>query len=688
MVSKTTSSGTIPEPIRIRVELLRQTIEKYRTLQHVKDESPISPEALDSLKRELVELEEQYPQLRSTNSPSVRIAGSVLPELKKLRHEVPQWSLNDAFTAADIRAFDERVRKGLQKGSRGSESEGIEAIETRYAGELKIDGLHIVLTYKKGRLISAATRGDGKIGEDVTHAIRTIHSVPEKLSRAVDLVVEGEVFMTRSGLKTLNKKREKEGAALFANPRNAAAGSIRQLDPQVAASRPLGVFLYDIDTLSEPFPSSQSAELVYLASLGLPVNSHTLQNATVDEILTFWKKWHGKLREKEDYQIDGVVLKLEDRASQELLGYTGKAPRFAIALKFPAEQVTTVVEDITLNIGRTGVVTPVAHLRPVVVAGSTVARATLHNADFIAEKDIRIGDTVILQKAGDIIPEIVQVLTEFRTGKEKKWKFPTRSPLCGGEGLIERIPGMAAHRCAVRGSFGEQSRKLAHFVGKHALDIDGLGEKTVTLLMEQNLVGEFDDFFELTRDELLALPGFKEKSVDNLLESLAASASPTLDKFLVGLSILHVGEETALLLAQEFHTLEKLSKASESELAQIKGIGEVVATSVAEWFANQENKTLIKRLQNHLSIQPANTVVRGGALDEQTVVVTGTLERFSREEAEAAVRKAGGSVAGTVSRKTSFVVAGENAGSKRAKAEELGVEIITEAEFEKRLGSR
>jgi DNA ligase (NAD+) len=664
----------VPTDAGERAAQLRVVIEKYRTLQHEKDESPISPEALDSLKRELSELEEQFPMLRTPDSPTVRIAGTVLPELKKIKHEIPQWSLNDAFTEADLRAFNERVRKIL-------------GAEPLYDCELKIDGLHIVLTYQKGELVSAATRGDGKIGEDVTHAIRTIKTVPERLTRAVDITVEGEVFMTRSGLTALNVSREKEGKALFANPRNAAAGSIRQLDPSIAASRPLGVFLYDIDLYSESFPLTQSAELALIRELGLPVNPHTISNASMDEALSFWNSWHGELREKEDYQIDGVVLKLEDRKGQEKLGYTGKAPRFAIALKFPAEQVTTVVEDITLNIGRTGVVTPVAHLRPVLVAGSTVARATLHNADFITEKDIRIGDTVILQKAGDIIPEIVQVLTEFRTGKEKKWKFPTKSALCGGDGLIERIPGMAAHRCAVRGSFAEQSRKLAHFAGKHALDIEGLGEKTVVLLMEHSLVSEFDDFFDLTRDELLALPGFKEKSVDNLLSSLAQSKAPTLDRFLVGLSILHVGEETALLLAQEFDTLTRLEKVSEDDLARIKGIGEVVASSVVAWFTDSENRALISRLKTHLKIQPPEARVQSGPLQGMTVVVTGTLHNFSREEAEAAVRNAGGTVVGTVSKKTSFVVAGDNAGSKREKANEIGVEIVDEKEFLKRLST-
>ncbi|MBA3788896.1 NAD-dependent DNA ligase LigA [Patescibacteria group bacterium] len=671
----------VPREVRTRIASLREAIEKYRTLQHEKDESPISPEALDSLKRELSELEETYPELKTPDSPTMRIAGGILPELKKVAHQVPQWSLNDAFTESDLRAFDDRVQRGLEKIQQKSPQKP----EPKYACELKIDGLHIVLTYIKGELKIAATRGNGKIGEDVTHAIRTIHSVPERLSRPVDLIVEGEVFMTRSGLKALNKKREKTNLPLFANPRNAAAGSIRQLDPAIAASRPIAVFLYDVDVLSEKFPKTQSEELAYIQALGLPINPHTLHDASLEQVLKFWEKWKGKARDKEDYQIDGVVLKLEDRTAQEALGYTGKAPRFAIAFKFPAEQVTTVLEDITLNVGRTGVVTPVAHLRPVSVAGSTVARATLHNEDFIKDKDIRIGDTVILQKAGDIIPEIVQVLLEFRTGKEKRWVFPKNSPLCGGDGRIERVPGMAAHRCAVRGSYGEQSRKLMHFVGKQALDIDGLGGKTVELLMEHTLVGEFDDFFDLTRDELLALPGFKEKSVDNLLSSLKTAQSPTFDRVLVGLSILHVGEETALLLAQEFGTIEKLAKASHANLARIKGIGEVVAESVVEWFVDTENKALLARLLKHLSIKKAAGVVSSGPFKGMTVVVTGTLKAFSREEAETAVRKAGGDVTSSVSKNTSFVVAGENAGSKRSKAEELGVEIITESEFTRRL---
>jgi DNA ligase (NAD+) len=664
--------------VKERATQLRQTIAKYRTLYHDKDESPISPEALDSLKYELASLEKEYPELVTKDSPTQVVAGTVLPELKKTRHQVPQWSLDDAFSEADIRAFDERAKRMLAKAL------GKEAVPT-YACELKIDGLHIVLTYVGGTLQVAATRGDGVMGEDVTHNIRTIKDVPQQLAQPIDLIVEGEVYLTRSGFKKLNAQREKEAQPLFANPRNAAAGSIRQLDSSIAASRPLGVFLYDIDALDVPMPGTQIEELDYLKELGLPVNPHAVHARSIEEVMTLWKKWQGKARERADYQIDGIVIKINEREYQEALGYTGKGPRFSIALKFPAEQVTTVVEDIVLQIGRTGVVTPVAHLKPVAVAGTTVARATLHNEDFIKEKDIRIGDTVILQKAGDIIPEIVQVLTEFRSGKEKPWKFPKRSPLCGGDGAIERVPGEAAHRCAVRGSFAEQYRKLAHFAGRSALDIDGLGKETVKRLMEHELVSTFDEFFELTRDELLAIPGFKEKSADNLIDALKNAHHISFDRFLVGLSIPHVGEETAYLLATSFQSLEKLQKASAEEIAAIKGIGDIIGCSVHIWFADKENQSLIKRILTHISLQRVQAPAHG-PLEGQTVVVTGTLESFSREEAEALVRKAGGSVSSSVSKKTSFVVAGENAGSKKDKAEELSVVVLDEADFKQRLG--
>ncbi len=668
----------VPQDIRRRAQKLRETIGKYRALQHEKDESPISPEALDSLKRELNELETAYPSLITRTSPTQRVAGKPLAQLTKTKHAIPQWSLDDAFDEGDIRAFDERVKKGLTKAG--------DRKHPTYACELKIDGLHIILTYVKGKLVLAATRGDGIIGEDVTHTVRTIESVPEELPRPVDLIVEGEVYMTRSGFKKLNQLRRRNGEPEFANPRNAAAGAVRQLDPKIAQSRPLGAFLYDIERFSEAFPKTQTDELMVLAKLGLPVNTHSIHADTLAEVIKYWNDWHGAKRENEDYLIDGVVVKVEERRQQELLGHTGKGPRYAIALKFAAEQVTTTIEDIGLQIGRTGKLTPVAHLAPVSVAGTTVARATLHNEDFITEKDIRIGDTVILQKAGDIIPEIVEVLPELRSGKERKWKFPTTSPLCGGDGRIERVPGEAAHRCAVKGSFAQQGLKIAHFVGKSALDIDGFGGKTVSLLMEHNLVSDYDDIFDLTYDELIALPGFKDTSAKKLLAAIERARTVPLNRLLVGLSIDHVGEETALLLAERFKSRTALAEAKEADLMKVKGVGQILAKSVDRWFNNAANKELMKRLEKHLKIERVEPQTTSGKLSGQTVVVTGTLPTYSREAAKAAVKKAGGTVAGMVSSKTSFVLAGKDPGSKLANAKKLGIPVITEAEFRKRLG--
>jgi len=668
----------VPEKLEKRAAVLRTEITKYRALYHEGKDTLLSPEALDSLKYELAELEREYPKLVTADSPTQKVVGTILPGLSKTKHAFPQWSLDDAFSEADVRAFDERVRRALLRA-------GSTEIPT-YSAELKIDGLHIVLTYEKGSLVRAATRGDGVYGEDVTHNVRTIPTIPQTLRRVVDIVVEGEIYMTRSGLLKLNVEQERQGKNLFANPRNAAAGSLRQLDARVAATRPLAAFLYDLDACSEGMPVSQTKELELLEELGLPVNPHRLGGATLEQVFVFWKAWEGEVRDQEDYVIDGVVLKVDEISLQQTLGHTGKGPRFAIALKFPAEQVTTIIEDITLQVGRTGVLTPVAHLVPVQVAGSTVARATLHNEDFILEKDLRIGDTVVLQKAGDIIPEIVMVLPEFRTGEEKGWRFPKHTPLCGGDGSLERVPGTAAYRCVTTGSFEQQERKLAHFAGKTALDIDGCGRKTVALLMQHELVSDFDDFFTLTYDELLQVPGFKDVSARNLISAITTRKEISFPRFLVGLSLPHVGEETAFLLARTFQTPSKLWKASREELVRIQGIGQIVADALVSWRTDEENQKLLERLAQHLQVLPEEALVVG-VLDGKSVVITGTLPTLERSRAEQMVREAGGSPVGSVSRSTSFVVVGESAGSKLQKAQELGVEIIDEKEFLKRLGA-
>lgn len=668
---------SVPAHIQDRYRELVTAVKKYREEVHLRDESSISPDALDSLKRELVAIEAEYPELKGNNSPTSTLPHAIKDELKKVAHVVPQWSLNDAFTEDDVREFDERVRKMLMK-------EYEREIAPTYVCELKIDGLHIVLRYEQGRFVQAITRGDGVTGENVTHTVATIQDVPKQLSQTIDAIFEGEVYMSRKGFAKLNREREQEGLPVFANPRNASAGSIRQLDANVSAARPLHVCIYDIAQIA-PMPTSQENELQLIESLGFDVKHETKHVQSVAEIMEFWKAWQGERREKLDYQIDGVVIKVNELEYQQALGYTGKGPRFALALKFPPEQVTTVVEDIVLQVGRTGVLTPVAHVRPVSVAGTTVARASLHNEDLIKEKDIRIGDTVILQKAGDIIPEVVSVLKELRPKNAKVWSFPTHSNLCGGDGSIERVVGEAAYRCRDKNSFPLIARKLAHFAGKSALDIDGLGAKTVELLMTHELVASPDDFFELTRDELLALPTFKELSADNLLAAVQAAKRVSLPRFLISLSIDHVGEETALLLAETFGSFAEIQKASLAELIAVRGIGEIVGKEVFMWLQREENSELVRRLQKHLAIESFEKKSLGTALAGLSVVITGTFSNYSRSDMEELVRNHGGKPAGSVSKKTSFVVAGESAGSKLLDAQKLGIEILDEEAFFKRL---
>ena len=667
--------ATISREMRERYEKLKKAIEKYRYEYHVLDKSEISEAALDSLKDELYKLEREYPEIVTPDSPSQRVAGQALPEFVKVAHKVPQWSFNDAFSEEDIKDFHERVLRFLK-------AEG-ESASPSYTCELKIDGLKVVLTYEKGLLINAATRGDGKIGEDVTMNIKTIESVPLRLREDIDLIVEGEVWLGKKQFEKLNAEKARTGEALFANPRNVAAGSIRQLDPAVVAARRLDYFAYDIAQVAGGAPPTQHAELARLRQLGFKVNQHDKECKTIDEVISYWKKWQQK-KSQEDYWIDGVVVKVNERRLQDLLGFTGKAPRWGIAFKFPAEQVTTVVEDITFQIGRTGVVTPVAHLRPVLVAGSTVSRATLHNEDEIRRLDVRVGDTVVLQKAGDVIPDIVRVLTEMRTEKSRPFAWPAKVDGCGGDGSIERIPGQAAWRCVVRGSFAERQRMFYYFVSKKSFNIDGLGPRVIDVLLDNGLISNFDDIFTLKKGDLLALPRFAEKSVDNLLEAIQKSRRVPLGRFLVGLSIPQVGEETAEDVAAHFGTLEKVAEAKLEDFLSIYGVGEVVAQSLVVWFAEKHNKQLIARLQKQVTIERAvkKTI---GKLSGKTFVLTGTLAGMSRDEAKAKIVALGGSVSSAVSSKTTFVVAGGDPGSKITEAEKLGVPVLDEAGFLKLL---
>ncbi len=664
----------IPRDITERYDKLKAAVNKYRTLYHVYDKEEISPEALDALKQELVDIEKEYPALITPDSPSQRVAGTPLPQFKKIPHTISQWSFNDAFSEADVRDFDARVRRMLDGG------------KPTYTLELKIDGLKVVLTYEKGILTTAATRGDGVTGEDVTHNVRTIESVPLMLERPVDVIVEGEVWLSERRLTEINKIREKEGEPLFQNPRNAAAGSIRQLDPKIAASRKLDTFIYDVAQTEEELPTTQYEELQYLRGLGFKVNPHFELAGSVEEIIAYWKTWQKKSK-AQGYWIDGVVIKVNEHTYQQRLGYTGKAPRFAIAFKFPAEQVTTVVEDIVLQVGRTGALTPVAHLRPVSVAGSTVSRATLHNEDEIQRLDVRVGDTVILQKAGDVIPDIVRVLTELRPRGTKPYRWPSVVAECGDGGKIERIPGQAAWRCVSKSSFAVMRRKLRHFASRGALNIEGLGPSTVDALLEAGIVSHFDDFFTLAEEDVLELEGFAEISAKKLVESIQKiSKGVTLSRLLTGLSLPHVGEETAILLAQNFKTIDDLAGASAADLELIDGIGPIVAEALAEWFGHKENKALVARLKKVLHILSEKTSAkRHLPLAGKTFVLTGGMETLSRDEAKAKIRMLGGDVSSSVSKKTSYVVAGSDAGSKLDKAQELGVAVLSEEEFLKLL---
>lgn len=665
-----------------RIQKLRALVDHYRYQYHVMDIEEISAEALDSLKKELKELEDAHPEFYDPHSPTQRVAGQALDAFLKVPHKVQQWSFNDAFTEEHIRDFNERVNRFLKRDL---------TTPIVYICELKIDGLKVVIEYENGVLIRAATRGDGVVGEDVTQNVRTIQSVPLTLKKPYSMIVEGEVWVGKKVFEELNKKQERAGAPLYANPRNIAAGSIRQLDPKIAASRNLDTFIYDIAWIaagaaaSVPQFTTQQEELQLLKELGFKVNPHYKVVEGAEGIIEFWNTWKNK-HKKEDYLIDGVVVKADDLTLQKELGYTGKAPRFGIAFKFPTEQVTTTVLDIKLQVGRTGVITPVAILHPVSVMGSTVSRATLHNEDEINRLDIRIGDTVILQKAGDVIPDIVKVLTELRTGKEKKYKFPTHVTECGGDGSIERIPGQAAYRCVHTEALSIRKRRLYHFVSKKCFNIDGLGPKQIDLFLEHELISSYSDIFTLEKGDIEILPRMGEKSAANIVESIDKAKHVDLYRLIFSLSIPQVGEETARdLTAACGGNLDVLRKMTVSELGAIYGVGSVVAEHVYKWFRDEKHAAELDEILKYIEIKKyspkAVSATTPSPFAGKTVVLTGTLASLGRDEAGDMIRERGGNVSSSVSSKTDFVVAGEEAGSKLAKAEELGVKVLDENQF-------
>ncbi|MDO8240726.1 MAG: NAD-dependent DNA ligase LigA [Candidatus Moranbacteria bacterium] len=711
-----------------RIAKLSTEINRLRFEYHVLDKADVTDEVYSSLMDELRSLEEQFPDLKAVDSPTQKIGGKPVEKFQKVKHQVRQWSFDDIFDFEGLQKWDEKIERMVEKlgGNRAEGGQGGEGGIGRldYVCEIKIDGLKIILTYKNGIFVSGATRGDGVIGEDVTENLKTIYSIPLKLKKNISGVFVGECWLSKKELHRINTEREKNGEALFANSRNAAAGSIRQLDSKVAASRRLDSFIYDIDFLDGiDFPKTQMEELKLLKELGFNVNPDTKLCKNIAEIEEFYQGWIGK-KDSQNYGIDGVAIKINSRALQEALGYTGKSPRWGVAYKFPAEKVTTIVEDISVQVGRTGALTPVAHLRPVSVAGSTVSRATLHNADEIERLDIRIGDTVVIQKAGDVIPEVVEVIVSLRTGKEKKFKMPEVCPICGSPVKRESVgvsplrrrgetpTFSAAHYCTNKNCYAVEIEKIIHFVSKKGFNIDGLGESIVEQLMNEGLVADFSDIFELTLGDLKPLERFAEKSAQNLIEAIAASRKITLEKFIFALGIRHVGEETAVLIAQAINTEIPNLKSQIPNKAQnskhkiqnladvikffpeitvedwrsIKGIGEKSAESLVSWFGDKNNLEILERMRSAgveiLSEKGVNGGKEGKAkLSGKTIVLTGELESFTRDEAKDIIRREGGSVSSSVSKNTSFVLAGENPGSKYQKALTLGVRVVGEKEF-------
>lgn len=652
-----------------RVKKLKELLEKHRYLYYVLDKPEISDEAYDSLMKELEEIESKNPDLITPDSPTQRVGGEPLKEFTKVNHAYQQWSFDDVFDFEELKKWQDKIRNFMDKS-------GVSDEKLEYCCELKIDGLKIVLDYKDGLLVQGATRGDGIIGEDVTSNIKTINSIPLKLKRNIDIIVVGEAWISKKVLEIINKEREKNSEEKYANTRNLAAGSIRQLDPRITAGRRLDSFIYDIDMVSIDVPESQFNEINLIKELGFKTNKYSKVCKSIDEVQKYYEEWTKK-KDSLDYVLDGIVIKVNSVKIQKALGYTGKSPRWGVAYKFPAEQVTTIVEDIVLQVGRTGVITPVAHFKPVLIAGSTVSRATLHNEDEINRLDIRIGDTVIIQKAGDVIPDIVSVVKDLRPKSSKPYIFPTHIPACGGDGRIEKIPGEVAWRCVSKNSFEQQKRKFYYFVSKKCFNIDGLGPKNIDVLLENNLISSFDDIFTLKRGDLLNLPRFAEKSVDNLISSIEKSKKITLPRFIASLSIIQVGEETAYDIANTFGTIDKIQNAKYEEIERIYGVGPIVAKSVFDWFSDSENKKLIKNLLKHIEIISEK---KNQKLSGLVFVFTGSINT-DRTEAQEMVRNLGGEVSSSVSKNTSYVVAGEEAGSKLDKAQKLGVKIINEEEF-------
>ncbi|MED4850392.1 NAD-dependent DNA ligase LigA [Caldifermentibacillus hisashii] len=658
------------EDAKKRVDELHKLLNQYGYEYYVLDKPSVPDSEYDKRMQELIALETEFPQLKTPNSPTQRIGGEVLEGFQKVRHRIPMLSLANAFNEADLRDFDRRVRQTVG--------------DTAYVCELKIDGLAVSLRYENGVFVQGSTRGDGTVGEDITVNLRTVRSIPLQLTEKVTIEVRGEVFMPKRSFAKLNKEREENGEILFANPRNAAAGSLRQLDPKIAASRNLDVFLYAIGENHLELIERHSEGLNYLDRLGLKTNQERRLCSTIDDVLEYIKEWQEK-RPDLPYEIDGIVVKVDRYDQQEKLGTTVKSPRWAIAYKFPAEEVMTKLIGIDLSVGRTGVVTPTGILEPVRVAGTTVQRASLHNEDLIKEKDIRIGDYVIVKKAGDIIPEVVRSVPEKRTGKENPFAMPTHCPACGSE--LVRLEGEVALRCINPKCPAQIREGLIHFVSRNAMNIDGLGEKVITQLFQENLVADVADIYKLTKDQLIQLERMGEKSVQNLLTAIEASKENSLERLLFGLGIRHVGAKAAKILAQTYEHIDRLMDAKEEELQAITDIGEKMANSIVTYFQAPEVKELIDELKSlgvnvtYKGERPQNIADIESPVAGKTIVLTGKLTNLSRNEAKEKLEQLGATVTGSVSKKTDIVIAGADAGSKLEKAQSLDIEIWSEEQF-------
>ncbi len=653
-----------------RIEELRKKTEYYAQKYYDDDKPEISDFEYDMLMVELRNLEKQYPEYKSKESLTQKVGGHVKEGFKKVSHEVPLQSLQDVFSFEEVEEFDERMKKQAQEN-------GIEKL--RYIVETKIDGLSAALEYKQGKFVRGATRGNGLIGEDVTENLKTVKSIPMELKDKIDITVRGEVFISKKDFENMNQEREENEEETFANARNAAAGSLRQLDSKITSQRPLDIYIFNVQKIEGKEFNSHLDELEYLKQIGFNVNPVRIACESIEEVKQAIIKI-GNDREKLTYGIDGAVVKIDDLKFREILGSTIKVPRWAVAYKYPPERKETVLKDIICQVGRTGVVTPMAILEPVKVAGSTISKTTLHNEDFIKEKELKIGDTVVIQKAGDVIPEIVEVVKSKRTGKETEFEMPKNCPVCGAPTIREE--GEAATRCTGVECPAKLYRNLVHFVSREAMDISGLGENIIQQLLDKELIHNIADIYELTFEEISTLKKNGKKFAQNLIDAIEKSKQNDLSKLITALGIRHVGVKAAKTLSRKYKEMDNLMKADYEELSQINDIGPIVANSIATFFSESQTIDLIEKLKNAgVNMKSLEEESEDKRFEGKTFVLTGSLQEFTRGEASTIIERFGGKTSGTVSKKTDFVLAGEEAGSKLTKAQNLGIQIITETEF-------